>query len=364
MPSVRKLILTLLKCREPLSHVPVDLLFLHLILPYTMRYFRPKKVIKKFATAIWKSLATKLRLTSYFFGGRYLSEEYTPKTWREAFMQSPDDLADAEHVFDGSFRRVPATDQLALPRDMKATAAVTESGEPVDDEARNLIKMQDAEAVKAHRDVKRDYMIVYIPPQFRYRIFCFIGLMWCVCAVLLGLAVALPIQLGRSFFKLFTSREVHDGYSLIVGFYLLWLCYAIAKAADRLDKRRQRRGNEGPRADIRIFVIKRGLLWMAKTIYMALFLGIVIPTLVALVVDIYIILPLRLTVKPDMTSRIRIVDAWALGLLYAKIAFHVHHVHPPNQITRGLQRVSKAHRSMKKTLIQVDADNGEWLDTS
>ncbi len=349
VPFLRKLILTLLNCREPLSHVPVDLLFLHLVLPYTMRYFRPKKVIKKFATAIWKGLAAKLRLTSYFFGGRHHSEEYTPKTWREALMQSPDDLADAEHVLDGSFRRVPATDQLALPRDMRATAAVAESGEPIDDEARNLIRMQDAEAAKARRDVKRDYMVVYIPPHFRYRIFCFIGLMWCVCAMLLGLAVALPIQLGRSFFKLFTLREVHDGYSLIVGFYLLWLCYAIAKAVDRLDKRRQRRGNEGPRADLRIFAIKRGLLWLAKATYMALFLGIVIPTLVALVVDFYIILPLRLTLKPDMTPRIRIVDSWALGLLYAKIVHHVHHIHPPNQITRGLQRVSRVHRSTRRS---------------
>ncbi|KAK2465700.1 hypothetical protein APHAL10511_002244 [Amanita phalloides] len=327
------------KNREPLSHVPVDLLFLHLVLPYTMRYFRPKKMVKKFATAIWKRLAAKLRLTSYFFGGRHASEEYTPNTWLEAFMRSPDDLADAERVFDGSFRRVPATDQLALPRDMKATAAVTESGEPADEEARNLMRMQDAEAVKAHRDVKKDYMVVYIPPHFRYRIFCFIGLMWCVCAMLLGLAVALPIQLGRSFFRLFTLREVHDGYSLIIGFYLLWLCYSIGKAIDRLDKRRQRRGNEGPRADIRVFVIKRGLLWFAKTIYMVLFLGIIIPTLVALVVDLFIILPLRLALKPDTMPRIRIVDAWALGLLYTKIVLHIHRIHPPNQITRGLQRI-------------------------
>ncbi|KAM6496827.1 hypothetical protein JOM56_007300, partial [Amanita muscaria] len=327
------------KNREPLSHVPVDLLFLHLLLPYTMRYFRPKKVVKKFATAIWKFLAAKLRLTSYFFGGRHHSEEYTPKTWREVFMRTPDDLADAEHVFDGSFRRVPATDQIALPRDMKATVPVTEVGEPVNEEARNLMRMQDVEAAKAQRDVNKDYMVVYIPPHFRYRILCFIGLMWCICAMLLGLAVALPIQFGRTFFKLFTPREVHDGYSLIVGFYLLWVCYIIGREVDRLDKRRQRQGNEGPRADLRIFAIKRGLLWCVKTIYMVLFLGVIVPTLVALVVDLYIVVPLRLTLKPDMVPRIRIIDSWALGLLYAKIALHVHRIHPPNQITRGLQRI-------------------------
>jgi len=46
-----------------------------------------------------------------------------------------------------------------------------------------------------------------------------------------------------------------------------------------------------------------------------------------------------LTFKPDMIPRIRIVDSWALGLLYAKIALHVHRIQPPNQVFRGLQRI-------------------------
>ncbi|KAF8872840.1 hypothetical protein CPB84DRAFT_1818035 [Gymnopilus junonius] len=327
------------KNREPLSNVPVDLLFLHLVLPYTMHYFRPKRAIKQVTMAVWKYLASRLRLTSYFFGGRHSEEEYTPKDWRDNFVR---DKEAREGIQDGSFRRVPATDNLALPRDMRATVAVTADGHPVDDAARQLMAMQDAEAEKAKRTITDDYMVVYMPPQFRYRIMLFISLLWIFGAVCLGFAVALPIQLGRSFFRLFTLREVHDGYSFIVGFYLIWICYLVAKAIDRLDKRRQRRSGDGPRADLHVLVLKRGLLWIAKTIYMVVFLGIVIPVLLAIFIDLYIVLPIRFSLDPGLVPRIRVVDAWALGLLYVKIAMHAHHLQPPNRITRGLQRI-KAH---------------------
>ena len=326
---------------EPLSNVPVDLLFLHLVLPYTMHYFRPKKVVKDVVASVWKFLATRLRLTSYFFGGRHPREEFTPKNWRDNFIREVVHVVNEGDIPDGSFRRVPAVDNVALPRDMRATASVNAEGEPVNDEAKALMELQNAEAEKAKRNIKVDFMIVYIPPHFRYRIICFIALLWMFGSVMLGLSVALPITLGRSFFRLFTARDIHDGYSFIVGFYLVWMCYLIGKAVDRLDKRRQRRSGDGPRANLHVLVLKRGLLWVAKTVYMAFFLGVIIPVLLAVVIDLYIVLPIRLEWDPAMTPRIRIVDAWALGLLYAKIAMYAHRVERPNRITRGLQHVSQ-----------------------
>jgi len=87
------------------------------------------------------------------------------------------------------------------------------------------------------------------------------------------------------------------------------------------------------------YVVKRGLLWTAKAIYMILFLGIVIPTLVAFVVDFYVVSPIRFTLQPEVTPRIRVVDAWALGLLYAKIAIHANRIQPQNRITTGIQHI-------------------------
>lgn len=327
------------KNREPLSNVPIDLLFLHLVLPHTMHYFRPKKTIKDFARAIWKFLAARLRLTSYFFGGRHPDEEYTPNHWRIFALRLPELLLDVNPIHDGCFRRVPATDHLALPRDVRATVPVTENGEPVDEAARALIALQNAEAEKAKRNPTDDYIVVYIPPHFRQRVITFVTFLWVIGAFLLGLAVALPIQLGRSFFALCANREVHDGYSFIVGFYLLWGCYLIGTAIDHLDKRRQRISGDRPRADLRVLIIKRGLLWIAKASYMVIFLGVITPTLVAFVVDLYIVLPIRFTLHPEMTPRIRVVDAWALGVLYAKIALHANRIQPPNRITTGIQHI-------------------------
>ncbi|KAF9054671.1 hypothetical protein BJ165DRAFT_734901 [Panaeolus papilionaceus] len=328
------------KNREPLSNIPVDLLFLHLVLPYTMHYFKPKRAVKDFATKVWKFLATRLRLTSYFFGGRHPQEEYTPKSFKDNLFRTDVFVFDEEHhILDGSFRRVPATDNLSLPREMRATVAVTADGEPVDDAAKELMAQQNAEAEKGKHNIKDDYMIVYLPPYFRYRIISFIFFLWMCGAAVFGVCIALPIQVGRSLFRVFTAREVHDGYSFVVGFYTIWMCYVVARAIDRLDKRRQRRSSDGPRANLYLLVIKRFLLWTAKTAYMIIGLGVVVPVFMAIVVDLYIILPIRLIFNPTMVPTLRIVDLWALGLLYAKIGWHVLRLWEPTRLTRDIQLV-------------------------
>ncbi|KAG5640450.1 hypothetical protein DXG03_008621 [Asterophora parasitica] len=326
------------KNRAPLSNVPIDLLFLHLVLPYTMHYFRPKRALRDFATVIWKALAHQLRLTSYFFGGRHPAEERSNR-WNVFSFSKP---SEESTIADGTLRRVPATDNMALPRDMRATVGVTETGEPVDEEARILMEEQNAEMDKAKRSIADDFEIVYIPPLFRYRIFLFIALLWVIGAILLGLVVALPILIGRRVFELFTPRDIHDGYSLIVGFYLLWGFFLVGSAIDRLDRQQRRDrilSGERARADLPVLVMKRGLLWVAKSGYMALCLGVVIPTLISFVIDLYIILPIRFTLDPGMTPRIRVVDTWALGLLYVKIALHATRIQPPNRISRGIQHI-------------------------
>ncbi|KAF4569838.1 hypothetical protein EYR36_009639 [Pleurotus pulmonarius] len=327
-----------LRTREPLSSVPIDLIFLHLVLPYTMHYFRPRKTLKALTTSLWRALARRLRLSSYFFGGRYVAEEYTIKNPLAYFVE-PQDIMNHAAPWVGGLRRVPATDHIALPRDMRATAAVNEAGEPIDDFNKELIATQNAEAVRANRSVKDDYTVVYLPPGFRYRLFAFIAILWTFGSLCLGVGVAFPIALGRGFFHLFVPYELHDGYSLIIGFYLLWGCYLFGRAIDKLDKRRQRRGDEGPRADLRVLILKRGLLWVLKITYLVVFLGFVIPTLVSIVMDLYLILPVRLLVDPSLSPTIRIVDAWALGLLYTKIALFTQRIGPDAPINQGLRRI-------------------------
>lgn len=325
------------KTREPISTVPVDLIFLQFALPYTMRYLRPRKFFHRWAVCIWKLVAARLRLTSYMFGERHPDEEFTMQfdAWIPFLRRSSGDIEAASKTPDGTFRRVPASDNIALPKDMRATAEVLEDGTPANPVAEELVAAQDAEAAKAKRDIKNDYLIVYFPPNFRLRIFGFIASVWVIVAVLAAIFIAVPMQLGRHFFCLFTSKELHDGYSFLAGLYLLWACYLVAKTLERMDKRRQRRGGDGPRAEFAVFFVKRSLLWLSKIAYMGIFLGIIIPILFALVIDMYIVMPVRLTLNPTLVIHIRIVDMWALGLVYGKIFMRINR-RPQFDVGRGV----------------------------
>ncbi|KZT21187.1 hypothetical protein NEOLEDRAFT_792953 [Neolentinus lepideus HHB14362 ss-1] len=340
--SLRKSTLPLRwRIRQPLSNVPLDLLFLHVWLPYTMDYFRPNKALGKAATAAWRYAAGKLRLTSYMFGERVSSEEFTPAQWFGLQGLTKMEVVD-EGVRDGHFRRVPADDNIALPREMRATAEVDESGTPVNDEAASLIQVQNAEAEKAKRNPKTDYTIVYVPPNFRIRILTFILMVWLAICAALAAVLVVPIQLGRLFFSAFISREVHDGYSFLAGIYLLWACYLAGYAADRLDKRRQRRGGDEPRAEWPLYLAKRMLLWLSKITYMIITLGVIIPVLIALVVEFYLILPFRYTLDVAYVPRIHLVDMWALGLVYGKIAIHAQRVQPAdNRFLAGFANITR-----------------------
>ncbi|OSX64112.1 hypothetical protein POSPLADRAFT_1138372, partial [Postia placenta MAD-698-R-SB12] len=331
------------KLREPLSAVPIDLLFLHLVLPYTMQYFRPRKPMKQFGTYLWKYLAAQLRLSSYMFGGRYSSEEYTPKhwNWRMLFIQTEVQMDDAEAAHDGTFRRVPNSDNVALVKDSPATAEVDEDGNPVNAEQARLMALQNAEAEKARRNIKDDYTVVYVPPHLKYRVIAFIACVWIVGSILLGMLLGAPVLLGRLFLRLFIPRDVHDGYSFIAGFYLLWVCWFVGHTIDRMDKRRQRRGGHEARAEWPLYLAKRSFVWIAQISYMAFFLGFVIPTLVALVVEFYIVQPIRHITEPPTDLRIRMVDMWALGLLYSKVIIRCLRLQPDNDFVRGIDHIKR-----------------------
>ncbi|KAH8978584.1 hypothetical protein EDB86DRAFT_2815838 [Lactarius hatsudake] len=331
------------KPREPLSDVPIDLLFLHVLLPYTLRFFRPRRVVRMTSVKIWKYLCAQLRLTSYMFGGRHPDEErgVSYGSWW-APRNSGDEIAEGAPHFHGSYRRVPNSDNVAVPRDMRATARVDVTGLPVDDEAQRLIMAQDAEAEKAKRNPKDDYTVVYIPPHFQYRVALFILALWVVGCVFITASVSMPILLGRGVFNLFTRRQMHDGYSFLVGSYALWGCWVVGHTLDRMEKRRQRRGADEARGNWPLYFLKRSVLWLAKISYIVFFIGIVIPALIGLMVELYMIMPIRLSLNPDLVPNIRVADMWALGIIYAKIILHAQRLRPLNRITAGFNHI-KAH---------------------
>ena len=279
------------------------------------------------------------------FGERHPDEEHElPHPSWLPFGNSRSRAGEGSQCFRGSYRRVPNSDNVAVPRDMRATARVDANGLPVDEEARKLIVAQDAEAEKAKRNPKDDYTVVYIPPHFQYRIGLFICALWVIGCVFVTAAMSAPILLGRGVFNLFTERQMHDGYSFLVGFYTLWGCWVVGRAAERMEKRRQRRSADDARGNWPLYFLKRSVLWLAKISYIVFFVGIVIPTLIGLVVELYITMPIRLSLNPDIVPNVRIVDMWALGIIYAKIVLHANRLRPLNRIAAGFNHVGFERR--------------------
>jgi E3 ubiquitin-protein ligase MARCH6 len=325
---------------EPLSNIPLDLLFLHIVAPPTLHHFRPRKFVRKVTDFYWRWAARQLRLTSYMFGGEHPAETQfvSTKNWLSSFWRETATPAKLE--FRGGYRRVPAEDNIALPKELRATVAVDKNGDPLDDAGRRLLERQNAEAEKARRVVSEDYTIVYLPPHFRYRVILFIVGLWLAFSVVLVSCIAAPIHVGRAFFKLVLNHEVHDAYSITIGFYLFWGCFFIGKTLDRMDKSRQRTAGDGPRGEWPVYVAKRALLWTAKFTWIAFWLGFVIPTLIGVIMEVYLVLPLRLMLVGDAPLRVRVFESWAVGLMYTKMALGTMRYRPETRIDAAITRVS------------------------
>jgi E3 ubiquitin-protein ligase MARCH6 len=306
------------------------------IMPYIMRYVRPSKALRPLIGDIWHSTAAVLRLTSYLYGESGVDEEQPPWWHRR------DPAGDPSKVRYGEYRRVPATDIVTLSDKVRLVVTVNADGSPLDDVGKRLIEAQDAAATQAGRDPKKDYIIVFVPPQFKLRIFAFLADTWVLLSAITALAIAAPVTLGRFVIETRLKRPVHDGYTFLLGFCLLGLAYAFGRALKRMDIRRQRlREWEGPQALNGLWEAKCVLHWVGTMAYMLVSLGVVVPILLGLAVEFYVILPLRLTLNPDLLIRVRLMDMWMLGLMYAKIVTSNRAARGHgNEFQRGLDRVS------------------------
>lgn len=108
------------------------------------------------------------------------------------------------------------SDQVVLIRPRRNVfIPVDSSGVPIDDEGKVMSVMQSAVAVKARRNPRQDYCMVYLPPLYRIRFWIFAIALWTgVAWASLGAALSLLV-LGRWGMSRIVNGPVHDGYSLV-----------------------------------------------------------------------------------------------------------------------------------------------------
>jgi E3 ubiquitin-protein ligase MARCH6 len=180
------------------------------------------------------------------------------------------------------------------------------------------------------------FVKVYIPPRFRARIATFILLLW-LFAAFTGVAFTIgPLVIGRKITQWLSKSDLppNDIYAYTIGIHLTaFVAYAVVNtkiAILRLKNGTVRRFNDYHVLAARA---KHGLGLM----YLGLFTTVVLPTILALITELYIHMPLFIlfgsrhhtehTATTDtvqvQSPTIFILQTWTIGLFYLRLALRL-----------------------------------------
>ncbi|KAH7335166.1 hypothetical protein B0J17DRAFT_668903 [Rhizoctonia solani] len=289
--------------RVPLSEIPVDLLFLHLVMPPTVKRLTIGSWMKTRLEVWWKYTARQLRLSSFMFNQLHADElQRESKALRP--MHGPAEtwtIPSDEHLY-GRWLRVPKSDNIAFLRDQPVLIQVDRAGRAVRQRGEEVMAEQDEETRRAGRTPEQDYIIVHVPPYFGGRCLLLVMLLWITAASITVTGTVVPILLGRLLLSTLAHKShVHDGYSLVIGWYVLWGLWRVH------------------RSQVRSWT--SALAWVANTVCIGIGMGVIMPILVAVTLQMYVVLPLRLWWNPETVPVLRIAEDWALGLVLMKIGW-------------------------------------------
>lgn len=368
---------------EPVLEFPIDLLFYNFLMPLAVKFYRPSDGLHTMYTWWFRKLAGALRLTWFLFGQRKVDEEGTlhlksdastqklswwkriflevdgqdvgPKTWKDTFdgghskpasplshdsLRAHDKIKEhlvksGQLIPDGRFVRAPASDQVKIPKGERVFFQVNESNE-----------RQDGKADRPTTDLysTSSYQFVYVPPNFRFRIFLFILFIWLFAAATgVGFTI-IPLIFGRAMFRLFIPADVrtNDIYAFSIGLYVLGSIFYFAfRIQDTYLKARRLVGNtvskllEEETMNRAVAATTRA----AKLVYAYFFLLVVFPCMVASLMELYFLIPLDTYMYGSVTSKndnvnaadlprhtVRVMQSWTIGVIYLKLAarFVVH----------------------------------------
>lgn len=185
---------------RPVSAAPFDLIFVLLVMPFTIGKTRPRRIVRELLSQ-WIALTShQLRLSSYMLGVRRADEEGTHvrKTWRDRLLckraVSPlwssalaqKHTSSVDFVKDGEFRRVPAMDGVKIVQKCMLLT-VNEDGTPIDEDGARGIKEQLEKG-----NIDTNFTVVYVPPHFKTRILLFIYLLGFTGSLAIFSSIALP----------------------------------------------------------------------------------------------------------------------------------------------------------------------------
>lgn len=318
----------------PVLEFPVDLLFYNFVMPLAIRVLKPSDTLHDLYNWWFHKCARFLRLTNFFFGDRRPDEEgrHVRRSWWDALTRKKGDInnpvvgeeqrvqaeqegRDVYFLRDGRFVRAPASDQVRIPKGTRVFVDVSETNERLDGAA-------DSED-GLHGRASDMFTQVYIPPYFQLRIAAFIFLIW-VFAAATGVGTTIvPLVIGRKIISSCVAhmRPVNDLYAFSAGLcvvgsvaYLAFYCRQgaiIAYGRLRQDVRSPHAAATG---------LLKGLTYVAQLVYLFAAVSVVLPSILALLTELYVFIPMDTYFNPGKPHVIHFVQDWTLGVLYVQMA--------------------------------------------
>ena len=329
---------------EPVLEFPVDLLVYNFLMPLAINFLKPSNGLTKMYDWWFRRCARMLRLSQFLFGEQKPDEEghHVRRTWWDAltgrrgdptmpvqkyrkFLAEDRDI-DAYFLRDGRYVRVPASDQVRIPKDTETFVEVDENGVRID----GLPEKDDG----LHGRNNKMFTKVYIPPYFRFRIGAFIVLIWLFAATTgVGITI-IPLLFGRYVFARLIPNHLrmNDVYAFSIGMYLLggplYLLFYYRQLLSSFATNTRRFMSSSPPTSSAIFGFFRSIAYYVlltiRFVYFYSAIAILLPSLFALLMETYLVIPLHTYFTPPsaVPSRhtIHFIQDWTLGVLYLKMA--------------------------------------------
>lgn len=319
----------------PVLEFPADLLFYNFVMPIILRALKPSDGLHSMYNWWFHKCARYLRLSQFLLGERNKDEEgrHIRRTWKDFFFGrlgdvdhpviTEEDREDAEEkgngvlfLRDGKFVRAPASDQVRVPKGIKVFLEVTEENERADGTLDNDEGL--------HGKKSEMFAQVYIPPHFRLRIFTFIFMIW-VFAAVTGVGVTIvPLVIGRRLLSFFFPQviQMNDIYAFSVGItILLSTVYTIVYMRAGYQKLREGLQPMMSNPSQAVSEMTGIILHALRLLYLSAAFVILIPSLCALLTELYVLVPVHTYTRGKQAHVIHFVQDWALGVLYVQMAY-------------------------------------------
>jgi E3 ubiquitin-protein ligase MARCH6 len=316
---VPKLIPLNISFRNYTAEVPYDL-FGNLFAKILVDFLNPG-TIGKLSRAFMRSVLKLLRLSSYFYGGRYLGEE-SPNTGRWVFVPDAERVYKAEKVRDMFQKRVEPLDiaKIAIVdgRDPAATPIIP--AVPIAEGRGPTVPVAPIEPRRSRRtgtgrraeDSTKGFTVVYRPNNCTARVYLFLFTEWLYYQLVGMLLFATPILIGRYIFGLFLSdgTKAHEMHTFMTGFIVMGVLMKVVQLTyDALC--------DGGLANVLRTGVRVPIITF-KAVTVGVFLAILWPTMIGAYLML-ILSPLLSSVNE--TPILPVFTCWFIGFMYIKVFY-------------------------------------------